>query len=364
MDIVADMLFQRLVADYPAEIAATQLRPPMLRVFARLGTRGFRNADRLLNRFYYYPHWLRKRRAEFDLFHIIDHSYAHLALELPPERTLITCHDVDAFRPLLEPDPHAHHGWFRHFTRRILDGFQRVSHIACVSEATRDAVVRKGLVPHSRTSVVHNGVHPDFLAGNPAADAGIARLLPPSQEGEIYLLSVGSTIPRKRIDVLLRTFAAVHRQAPTTRLVRVGGPFTESQAQLVNELGISGSVVELPFLEIEELAAVYRRAALLLQTSEAEGFGLPLIEAMSCGCPVVASDIPALREIGGPGITLCPVADVDRWTSAVLRLLREKSESPRAWLERVDDSVAWAARFDWSETAQRTVEIYRQLLAQ
>src|SRR5262252_4554879 len=98
MDLVADMLFQRLVVDHPAEIAATQLRPPMRRFFSRLGTRAGWNADRLLNRFYFYPGWLRKQRAEFDLFHIIDHTYAHLALELPPERTLITCHDVDAFR--------------------------------------------------------------------------------------------------------------------------------------------------------------------------------------------------------------------------------------------------------------------------
>lgn len=362
MDLVADMLVAHLAQNHSSEITVTQLRPPMFRFFSWLDTRLSRNADRLLNRFYYYPRWLRKRRDQFDLFHIVDHTYAHLALELPRQRTLITCHDLDAFRSILDPAARVRHSWFRHFTRRILDGFRSAPHIVCGTRATRDAALRHGLVSASSTSVVYYGVHPRFVMGNAAADAELSRLMPDRHDREICLLSVGSTIPRKRIDVLLRVFAAVRHLSPSVTLVRVGGPFTESQSQLVDELGLGGSIVVLPSLESDVLAAVYRRATLLLQTSEAEGFGLPLIEAMAGGCPVVASDIPALREIGGPATTLCPVADIDRWTGEVIRLLRERSESPGEWRDRKSSCSAWASRFTWAEHTRRIVEIYQQLI--
>lgn len=362
MDLVADMLVAHLARNHAAEVTVTKLRPSMLRLFSRLGTGTFFNADRLLNRFFYYPRWLRTRRAEFDLFHVVDHTYAHLALQLPAERTLITCHDLDAFRPLLESDAPGGHGWFRHFIRRILDGFQRAARVICVSETTREAIVRHGLVPCERTSVIYNGVHPFLSQPDSRSDTEAEALLPSRQGREVYLLSVGSTIPRKRIDVLLRVFAAVRRQEPTVRLVRVGGPFTASQDRLAKELGIGDAIVALPFLEIKLLAAVYRKATVLLQTSETEGFGLPLIEAMASGCPVAASDIPVFREVGGPVITLCPVADIDHWTSEVLRLLSERNVSPEAWRERQEASARWASRFSWDEAARRTVDLYRQLI--
>src|SRR5208283_68195 len=103
-----------------------------------------------------------------------------------------------------------------------------------------------------------------------AADAQVERLLGGPDRRTVYLLHVGSTIRRKRIDVLLRTFARVHKELPATQLLRVGGPFDDPQLDLVRSLGLRDSVTVLPFLTAEVLAAVYRRATLLLLTSEAE----------------------------------------------------------------------------------------------
>src|SRR6202022_4522805 len=97
--------------------------------------------------------------------------------------------------------------------------------------------------------------------------------------------------------------AAVLKQRPGVKLLRVGGPFTAQQARQAESLQISGKVRILPFLDRDILAAVYRRAALLLLPSDAEGFGLPLLEALACGCPVVASDLPVLAEIGASAVT-------------------------------------------------------------
>ncbi|MGD0072760.1 MAG: glycosyltransferase [Candidatus Binataceae bacterium] len=99
-----------------------------------------------------------------------------------------------------------------------------------------------------------------------------------------------------------------------------------------------------------------------MQPSEREGFGLPVIEAMACGVPVVASDLPALREAGGPSTTFCPIADVPAWTNSIVELLRERQNWPERWRERRFAALGWAARFSWREHARMTVQVYKELL--
>ena len=120
--------------------------------------------------------------------------------------------------------------------------------------------------------------------------AGSAR---PLRDAPPDLLHVGSTIPRKRIDVLLEVVAAVRRAEPGARLLKAGGSLTAEQERLARSLGLADAVVTLPFLTRRTLAALYRRAAVVLQPSEAEGFGLPVAEALACGVPIVASDLDA-----------------------------------------------------------------------
>src|SRR5262249_37885404 len=156
----------------------------------------------------------------------------------------------------------------------------------------------------------------------PLADAEAARLLGPADPAAPpLLLHVGTNIPRKRVDVLLDVAAAVRRSLPGARLVKVGGALPPDLARRAESLGLAGGVVELPFLDWPTLAAVYRRASLVLLPSEAEGFGLPAAEALACGVPMLASDLPALREVGGDVPVYRPVGDVASWAAAALTLL-------------------------------------------
>lgn len=366
MDLFGDMLFECFQAGHPAEIEAALLRPALHARFSKLplpgGSRLFGNADRLLNRFGDYPRWLKKRAYAFDLFHIVDHSYSQLALELPAERTVVTCHDLDTFRCLLEPERDSRPGWFRRMTQRILDGFLRCGHVVTPSESTRAQILRYRLFPEDRVTVIYPGVDPIFF--EPPDNAGDERraILAGAGNGA-YLLHVGSTIPRKRIDILLRVVAAVVAEIPNARLVRVGMPFTPEHIELVNQLNLSGNIVQATNLSKASLASVYRNAAILLQPSEAEGFGLPVIEALACGCPVIASDIAPLREAGGCATEYCPVADVKAWSEAVLRLLREREAAPDCWEVRKANARRHASQFTWPENANRTLEIYRSVLS-
>jgi glycosyltransferase involved in cell wall biosynthesis len=368
MDLAGDMLCRRLADDQAGEVAVTQLRPHFRRRLTHLpllGEQASWNADRLLNRFLDYPLWLRlrQRRGDYDLFHLVDHSYSQLLHGLPSKRTVVTCHDLDTFRCLLEPHRESRPPWFRAMAKRILSGFQRAAHVITVSMATREELLRHRLFPQERISVIPNGTHPSCSPlPDPSADAIAARLLSGDPSDRVWLLNVGSTLPRKRLDVLLRVFAAVRQAVPKALLVRAGGGFTAEQLQLAAELNLQDAILILPFLERETLAAVYRRATLLLHTAEAEGFGLPLIEAMACGCPVLASDIPVLREVGGSAATYSPLGNVDAWKDSVVRLLQKNLRDHSASELGRQQARAHAARFSWAENAGRTAHIYRSVL--
>ena len=360
MDLVGNMLHSALTERHADHISASLLRPQM--PFSAGG-----NADRisrLFGRFVHYPRELRRIRNDFDLFHIVDHSYAHLVHHLPPERTIITCHDIDAFRCLLQPAK-KRSMLFRGMTRRILSGMQRAAHITCDTEATRQEILAHSLLPPERLTVVHNGVHPSLSPKpNYNADSQLTRLLGRLPGTAIELIHVGSTIDRKRIDTLLDVFANLRQHRNDVRLIRVGGEFTSAQKQLAQSLGVLEHIDVLPHIDEHILAAAYRRSAILLQTSSAEGFGLPVIEAMACGTPVVASDIAALREVGGSAAQYCAVGATLQFLHGVLHLLRERDNEPSAWELRRANSLAQASQFTWRAYAASMTEIYRRVLSQ
>jgi len=367
MDLVADMVLERLEQEHSASLQVARICPPLYPRFGRLPGIGksavLHNADRLLNRFIDYRRTLKPLAGEFDLFHLIDHSYSQLVLDLPPGRTVVTCHDLDTFRCVLEPERQPRPRWFRAMTERILSGFRKAAHVIAVSSATGDEVVRLGLHPPGRVTVISNGVHPSCTPlPNPGADSQFSRLLPIDSQDRILLLNVGSSMPRKRLDLLLRVFAEVRKHGANVGLLHIGEAFTAEQRQLARQLEVEGSLIELSGLNRDVLAAAYRRSRLLLHTAEAEGFGLPLIEAMACGCQVIASDLPVLREVGGAAATYCAVGDIEGWKNAVLAALEG---SPRQEDRKLGRQQAFsnAARFSWSENAAQTARVYGQVLA-
>lgn len=368
MDLVAEMLLKNLHTNYASVIDATRVCPRMVPRFARLSRfgekRAARNADRLLNRFLDYPRFVRKRKTEFDLFHVVDHSYGQLVHQLPPHRTIVTCHDLDTFRCLLEPALDRRSKLFKAMAKRILRGFCKASLVTCDSVATRDELFVHELLPPERVVVVPNGVHPTCSPEpDPLTDVEAARLLGPACANAIDILHVGSTIPRKRIDLLLQIFATLRKEFPQARLVRVGGPFTAAQTEMVKQHRLCESLVVLPFLDRAVLAAVYRRAALVLQPSDSEGFGLPVIEAMACGAPVVASDLPVLREVGGKAAAYCPVNDVPAWSESIIKLLHERHEQPAHWSARRAAGIAQSTKFSWAEYTRKMVALYQSVLS-
>jgi glycosyltransferase involved in cell wall biosynthesis len=312
------------------------------------------SADRACNRFIDYPRHLRRVAGAHDVYHIVDHSYAHLAWQLPAGRTVVTCHDLDAFRSIFEGTAERRSAPFRAATRYILGGLRRAEAIVCDTAAIAEEMIRRTIVPAERVSVVHLGVGVQFTTTPDAeADAGVERLLPFHRTAPV-VLHVGATIPRKRIDVLLRSFAAGLRgPEPCPRLVHVGQPLTAEQDALARQLGIGDRVAVLPALDDRQLASVYRRAAVLALPSDREGFGLPVVEALRCGTAVVASDLAVLREVGGPAARYCRAGEVAEWA----RALSEVVGRPGGQRDRAA-RTAWASSFTWQRYADHMTRIY------
>jgi glycosyltransferase involved in cell wall biosynthesis len=359
MDLVADMLFEHLRREHAATVQPALIRPAMPRRLTHLPLVKGKLAvlDRTAARQWDYPRHLRSTPGGFDVYHVVDHTYAHLAHALPAGHTIVTCHDVDAFRSILQPDEERRSPPFRWMTSRILQGLRKAAHVPCDSEATRDALIALARFPADRVSVIPNGADSGGSPlPDPATDFEAGRILGPRQGVE--LLHVGSTIDRKRIDVLLDVFAAVRRVRRDARLVRIGGPFTGAQRAQARDLGIADAIAVLPFVDRGTLSAIYRRAALTLLPSEREGFGLPLVESLACGTPMVASDIPVLRELGRDIVSYAAIGDVPAWCSTILTLLRERDTAPDLWRARQAQGIARASEFSWSQYAAKLAELY------
>lgn len=227
--------------------------------------------------------------------------------------------------------------------------------VAC-SEATRQDVVSMLGVPQDRVHVVHGAVADDFArTSRPAAVDLLAHhynlKLP-------FALFVSTLEPRKNVEGMLRAFAQIARDVPH-KLILVGGLGWGMRGfqSLVESLGLSGRVQMMGFVERAHLPAFYAAADLFFFPSLYEGFGLPVLEAMTCGCPVITSNSSSLPEVGGDAAQYVDPADVDHM-AATLRMVLE-SEPLRESMSR--KGLAQAARFSWDASADATLNVYRSL---
>lgn len=353
MDLCASMLESGLRRRYGELLSVTVERPKYRAIGGRApAAHAFvRTLERALNRLVVYPRNTRTVRGRYDAYHVCDHSYSHLVHELPHERTGVLCQDLDTFRCLLGLDSRRRSLAFRTMTRRILRGLQEAAVVFHTTDHVKEDLLRHRLVDEARLIKAPLGIAPEFqsLAAS-GLSVGERQLAAP------YVLHVGSCAARKRIDLLLRVVAGIRRYFPDIKLVKVGEQFTESDKALIERLGLVESIVVRSGISRAELAAWYHQAAVTLVTSEREGFGLPVIEALACGSPVVASDIPPLREGGGQVATYCRVGDVEQWVDTARRVIDVSNHS-----EDIGKRMAWALGFTWERHAEIVGAAYTAL---
>jgi glycosyltransferase involved in cell wall biosynthesis len=229
-------------------------------------------------------------------------------------------------------------------------------HVITVSELSRSEIVRFLKIAPERVSVTHEAAADAFrapVAAGAGADVGQKYGLPPE-----FLLFVGGFNRHKNVETLLRVFAALKAERPGLGLVLVGGRDAEIASTRAS-LGLGRDVLSLLHIPDEDLRAIYAHAALFVTLSWHEGFCLPVVEAMSCGVPVVASRCGAIPEVlGGGGILVDP-----RRPGEVVDAVRSVLETPALRARLREQALERSRSFSWTHTADQTLAIYERLLA-
>ena len=337
MDLAAEQLAAHL--SRLNNVEAVLVRPPLR--LTRPG-RPPSALSRALGRFVQLPIELGASRIKADYFHIADHSYGHLALLFARDRVGIYCHDIDAYRALL-PGSSAPRSRVA-LSKLLLRGLRHARVVFHSTSSVREDILRYRLVPASRLVQAPLGIASEFLRA-PAQRTG----------QRPYLLHVGACTPRKNIELLLRIFADVRQRVPGLELVQIGGPWTDSQRRYIEREQLASYIRQKSGISRDELASLYAGAAVVVVPSLAEGFGIPVIEALACGAPVVASDIPVLREVGFEGVTFCSLADVDEWARAIEELCATGARPSSEVRNRI------CARYTWHMQAKIIGDVYRRL---
>jgi len=272
---------------------------------------------------------------DVDVVHSLD-------LLAPPTRRplVVTVHDVVAVEHTDLHSPRT-----VRLQRLRLESLSRAHVVVSVSQSTADELIARGVDP-ARIAVVPNGLTPLPDPVDPD--------LPPDP----FVLAVGTLEPRKGHETLLRAFAAADLNGH--RLVFAGPTAGRSGdlASLARELGVGERLTILGPVDDAVLAGLYRDAAALCMPSLAEGFGLPVIEAMSFGVPVIASDLDVMREVAGDGAVLVRPGSPEALAEALARVLGDAAL--RAGLREAGPGRA--ASFSWDAAAEATVLAYRRAL--
>jgi glycosyltransferase involved in cell wall biosynthesis len=305
----------------------------------------------------------RLRRLDCDLLHFLAHGDATARCAVP---YLVTVLDLI---PLKFPDLYKadRPDWRFKLARRLeQDAIRQAAGILAISEATkRDVVDILGIAPE-KIIVTPLGVGEQFTSRSPISSEWQreARLtkekfsLPPERP---LLLYAGGIDPRKNILFLLSVFAELLKypllQRPCLALVGAYDADLQYPRLLakIKELNIEDDVRLLGFVSDADLPSVYRAADLKLFPSLYEGFGLPVLEAMACGVPVVAGANSSLPEVAGNAAVLVKDSDQDAWVSEIVALLINQTRQGQL----IQAGKAQARKFTWDHTAQSTFAAYR-----
>lgn len=216
----------------------------------------------------------------------------------------------------------------------------------------------------------HLGVRPDKIAVVPLAPRRAFRPVPANQSAEArrrlgveddFLLFVGTVEPRKNLITLVRAYDELLRQTPLRpQLVIAGqkGWLNEELFALIEKSAVDSRILFTGYVSDEDLSALYSSCRVCIYPSLYEGFGLPPLEAMACGAPVITSRIPVLSETVGDAARLVGPTDAPALAQALAELLAD--EGARQHLSSVGRSRA--AEFTWERTARLTLDVYREVL--
>ena len=297
--------------------------------------------------------WLRRRENSIVQVH---NQRLGMILHLNDfSPSVIICHDI------IEHLMTEYHPSFiyKAFIRSYLTGTMKADVVLTPSKRTAEDISNH--FKTKRIQVIHHGVDRGRYH---RVDRRIFLKHYGLPEDRRYMLFVGSEQPRKNVPAVVRTLIGASKEFPDLMLIKVGRaeeieghPVREVLLRELSSAGLANRAIFIDFVPDDLISAAYSAADVFVFPSLYEGFGMPVLEAMACGTPVVASNTTAIPEVAGDAALLVPPTDDDAILDATLRVLRDdrlRSELSEAGQRR-------AEQFSWDRAAKELLEVYRQL---
>jgi glycosyltransferase involved in cell wall biosynthesis len=292
---------------------------------------------------------LRLKRMEIDIFHgpasLIPFRKDHYGL-------VVTIHDLVAFL-FPETIPLKYGAYMRYLLRQAV---KRANRIISVSEHTRQDLMKILNVPSEKITVIHEAPSPIFRPDD--KEAVQSRLKNRYGITKKFIYHLGNIEPRKNLIVLLEAFTRVCRELGNEYQLVVSGQkgwLIHSLSHFLKNYPMRDQILFTGYIQMEDLPLFMNGAEIFVFPSLYEGFGLPVLEAMSCGTPVISSNRSSIPEIVGSAGVLVDPTDIQNLAERIIHLLREPAERMR--LSQLGKEQA--ARFSWVEAARKTLDVYR-----
>ena len=288
--------------------------------------------------------------GKLDLFHSPDFVLPPTSGKIP---TLLTVHDLSfVFFPDVYPKP-----LVAYLNKVVPRSVKKASHILADSQATKEDLIRVYGVTEDKITVLYSGADKRF---QPVTDGSKIRAVRQKHNlvNTPYILSVGTVQPRKNYQMLIRAFAPVAQHHPHNLIISGGkGWLYDEMMAEVEKQGLNGRVHFIGFVDDEDLPTLYSEATLFVMPSIYEGFGIPILEAMGCGTPVISSNVSSLPEVTGDASVLLPPDNQLAWTEAIENLLQNPAQ--REALVKL--GFAQTKKFSWQKSAKQLLQIYNAL---
>ncbi len=302
------------------------------------------NVSNILKLYFLYPLIVKTKVKRGNLKHITSQNIAFLSKLFKGDKCILTCYDLI---PLV---------YEKSFSSNFnLNGLKRADRIITISEFSKMEIIKYVDYPEDKIDVVYPAVNHEIY--NKTDERGVLKHLKIPTDSKVVLY-VGSEQPRQNVPNLLKAFSMVKKSISNIKLVKIGRPqfygARDKILKLVDDLDLNDDIFFIDYVSEEDLPKWYNASDVLVYPCEYAGFGLPPLEAMACGTPVVTSNTTSLPEVvGDAGIMIDP-NDIESMSEMIYQVLTDsefKNELVKKGIER-------SKLFNWDESARRTRDIY------
>lgn len=308
-----------------------------------------------LDQIFLYPFWT-ALRIKGQIKHLASQESGYLLNFFNWPKSVVTIYDLIGFKkPAFN---NRIYRWYLNFFKR---GLKKTRFIVTISDYSKKEIGQYLNFPEERIKVVYPAIEHYLFKPSKSQQETKKGLRRKFQIKNPYILYVGSEQKRKNLPQLIKVFAEIKKEFPNLLLVKVGNPqqmgARRQLLDLVNDLDLTDSVLFFDQVSEEDLALFYQGAEVFVFLSEYEGFGMPVLESLACGCPVVCSNFTSLPEVTGNAALLVNPHNQVEVAGAVQRILTNKSLKNSL----ITKGVQQASNFSWEKSATRLKEVYLKL---